>query len=410
MLANKKPPVKMKIIYSLLILLSSISCLAQIKYEKGYFIDNDDRRIECFILSDSPKDNPTRIKYKISEEDEFLVAQISELKEFGVSKARYLRATVQLDKSSQNLKELTISRNPEWVELEIFLKVVVDGKADLFYYSGEELVLFFYRIDNSPIEQLIYKQYLTSNDKTNTTVTDQQKMTTTSFLYAAENHTYINQLNTQVTCNKLPLATLKNIKYSGDQLSKYFIKYNKCVEADFISYDDYFKNEFHLSLKPGMDYSTLKVDSYFGLVEDFPERQLSFRVGAEAEFTLPFKKGKWAVLVEPAYQSYNSTSKVQIDYKSIEIALGGRHYFFLGNDSKLFINIAGVIDLPIIYSIKFSNGQTFESKTIKGNYAVGLGYSYKKFSVEGRYYSLRTGVDETSLYYIDFKKSSLIIV
>ncbi len=53
-------------------LCSGISCFSQIKYERGYFIDNNDKKTQCFILNDEPKDNPTKIKYKLDIEDDFL--------------------------------------------------------------------------------------------------------------------------------------------------------------------------------------------------------------------------------------------------------------------------------------------------------------------------------------------------
>lgn len=392
-------------------LCSGISCFSQIRYERGYFIDNNDKKTQCFILNDEPKDNPTKIKYKLDIENDFLVSSLAEIKEFDVSGNKYIRSNVQLDKSSQDIKKLSDSRVPEWVDRQVFLKVIVDGKADLFYYSGEQLVLFFFRVDDLPIEQLVYKDYSTNASKSIVVPSADQKLKpgTTTFSNIATNLTYINQLNTTVSCKNLPQATFKNIQYKGDALTRYFIKFNKCVGVEFVSHENNFKNKFHLSFRPGVDFSTARIDSYFGLIKEFPSRTPRFRVGAEAEFTLPFKKGKWGIILEPTYQSYGFESFPQLNYKSIEIPFGLRHYFFLGENSKIFINGAAVFDFPLVYSIEFKNATTFNSKTIKTNFAVGLGYSYKKYSIEGRYYSLRTGFDETSIYYFDFVKSSIIV-
>lgn len=40
---------------------------AQINFEKGYFISNDNEKIECLIKSIDWKNNPTEFKYKLNE-------------------------------------------------------------------------------------------------------------------------------------------------------------------------------------------------------------------------------------------------------------------------------------------------------------------------------------------------------
>ena len=392
----------------LLLAFSSFCAFSQIKYEKGYFIDNGDKRVDCFILNDQPKNNPTVVKYKIGIEDDFLSASITEVKEFQVSNSRYIRATVQLDKSSQDIKNLSLIRTPDWVERQVFLKVIVDGKADLFYYGDEVLLLFFFRIDDSPIEQLVYKHYLTDQQKSIQPMTDRRKLTTTVGISMNTNFTYINQLNTQVSCENAHPATIKFTPYRAEELAKYFINYNKCIGSTFTSFEDSFSDKIHFSLRPGVDFSRAWIIDYAGDSKDF-SLESSFRIGGEAEFILPFKNGKWGFILEPTYQSYHSKSSLEMKYRSIEIPLGFRHYFFLGETSRIFVNGSLVIDFPLQHSVTFKNGTSAQTTTLKVNLAVGLGYNYKRLSVEGRYYTLRSGVDETGLFTFDFKKSSIII-
>ena len=59
----------MKIItltYSLLFL--SFIGFTQIRFEKGYFITNYGKRIDCFIKDIDWKNNPTKFDYKLNEE------------------------------------------------------------------------------------------------------------------------------------------------------------------------------------------------------------------------------------------------------------------------------------------------------------------------------------------------------
>ena len=67
------------------------------------------------------------------------------------------------------------------------------------------------------------------------------------------------------------------------------------------------------------------------------------RFGVETEFILAFNKNKWGVTIEPTYQYYKSEKKpsdveAKLNYTSVEIPIGIRHYFYLSEKSKIFIN------------------------------------------------------------------------
>jgi len=67
-----------------------------------------------------------------------------------------------------------------------------------------------------------------------------------------------------------------------------------------------------------------------------------------------------------------------------------RHYFYLNDKSKLFVNVSFVYDFELKSSIKFlRNNNTLisdlEIKT-KVNLALGMGYKYNnRYSIEIRY-------------------------
>lgn len=385
--------------YTLLFsLFVSFHSQAQIVFEPGYFIDSNGKRVECLIKNEDWLRTPSSITYKLASAGEPIVLDKSEMKEFAVRHNKYVRATVEVDTSSQNMKRLSSSRRPLWDSQDVLLKVLVEGKASLYYYDRNELVLFFYNVNNAPIRQLEYKTYL-SKDKT------------TDDLTAGQNLTYIKQLEADVTCgDEAKKLSRFSAKYRQDYLVGYFKRYNQCSGSDFILYkkDTSKEKNFHLLITPGASLAAGKVEGIFYGDQDFPSRKITMRLGVQAEFILPFNNNKWSLFLEPTYQSYEADGPVSITYSSIETAFGLRHYFYLNNDLKLFLNAAAVADLPLEYSAKWGNTQA-TSKRLKYNFAPGIGLAYKRLSVEGRYYTLRTGFDTSGFYTFDFVKSSIIL-
>ncbi len=138
---------------------------AQVKFEKGYYIDNAGNRVECFIKNVDKENNPTDFMYKMSEEAGAEKLTIDDVSEFGSdNQYKYIRAIVDVDKSSPDIKSLFSVKDPEFVIDTIFLKVLVEGKASLFSYYNYPLKRYFYTFKDNSIEQLIYKKYLMAHD------------------------------------------------------------------------------------------------------------------------------------------------------------------------------------------------------------------------------------------------------
>tara|TARA_R110002049_G_scaffold248552_1_gene423036 strand:+ start:964 stop:1344 length:381 start_codon:yes stop_codon:yes gene_type:complete len=101
---------------------------------------------------------------------------------------------------------------------------------------------------------------------------------------------------------------------------------------------------------------------------------------------MPFNRSKWAIIVEPTYQSYKvkgDVSRRSIDYSSIELPIGIRHYMFINEKSKIFLNGSYIVD--------FSNGKALNLE-IKSSGNLGFGVGYKrndKLSLEFRYHTSR---------------------
>lgn len=377
---------KQILITAAITLFISLSCYSQTTYQSGYFINNNDEKIECLIKNENWTNNPTTITVKYSENEKPTKKFIESVKEFGINEEiKYERATVHIDKSSESLDALDTNRNPAFKEEQVFLNVLVEGKASLYSYEGRSFQKFFFKIEDSNIEQLIFKKYLRENNQ------------------IAENNYYKQQLLHNLKCPDISTKEIQNLKYRANNLAHLFIKYNKCSNAPFSSYsvdDNKITSKFYL--KAGVKNSSLEIKYTESRTGDTDfDNQLGFRIGVEAEFLLPFKNDKWSVLVEPTYQYFVSRKEEgiftsEVNYHSIEVPLGVRHYMVLDENSRLFINGLLITDFDLDSKFKFKRPNSTLDKTtgldIKSgiNLGLGLGYNYnRKFSAELRYHTDR---------------------
>ena len=132
---------------------TSINFYAQITFQRGYFINNADERIECLIKNIDWRNNPDSFEYKLAETGELIIASIKSVKEFAIKgSAKYIRANVMIDRSSEVLGKLSSDRNPVFIDEQLFLKVLIEGEANLYFYKDQNLNRYFYNVKNSSIE------------------------------------------------------------------------------------------------------------------------------------------------------------------------------------------------------------------------------------------------------------------
>jgi hypothetical protein len=373
----------------LVIALISIACLeafSQINFEKGYFIDESNQKNECLIKNEGWRSNPTEFEYKLSEEDMVQNATIETVKEFGIyNVAKYIRVKTNLDRSPDLLDDMKSERNPIFQEELLFLKVLIEGQASLFLYVDGPLVRFFYQQNDSLITQLVYKRYLADD-----------------IVY--KNNDFQQQLLQQLQCDDIKINDLKYLKYDRKHLERIFTKYNECSGSEYTNHQPKQKKDlFNLTIRPGINYSSLELENL-----NSDSRSVDFgssvgvRFGIEAEYILPFHQSKWSLIIEPTYQSFEAddsqeTSSVsggvrvsKVDYTSIELPLGVRHYFYLNDKSKLFANISYIFDFDDNSTVEFlrEDDSVISSLDIKAkrNFALGVGYNYNdRLCFEVRY-------------------------
>ncbi len=369
-----------------LITISSIELYSQIIFENGYFINESNEKIECLVKNVDWINNPTEFEYKLSPNDTVQKATLQTVKEFGINNfSKYIRAKTNIDRSSNQLDKMSSERNPNFQEEVLFLKVLIEGQASLFIYIDGNLTRFFYKLNDSEIIQLVYKRYLVDP----------------KILY---NDYFKQQLFLELKCEGIQLNDLEHLRYDRRDIERLFIKYHECTSSNYISFESKQKKDlFNLTIRPGLNYSSLEIqNSMTGSRDTDFGNSIGIKFGIETEFILPFNKNKWSVIIEPTYQYYQSeqseeTSSVsggilvsKVDYRSIELPVGVRHYFYLNDRSKLFINLSYVFDIPINSSIKFlrNDDSVLSGVEIKSsrNLALGIGYKYRdRYSIEIRY-------------------------
>ena len=395
----------------LIILAFGINGYSQIIFEKGYLINNSNEKIECLIKNNDWKNNPETFEYKLSENSEPAIADVKSAKEFGIySISKYIRSNVKIDKSKENLDDLSYDKEPTYVEEVLFLKVLVEGKSNLYYYVNGNLQRFYYNTDSSAIEPLVYKKYLVSEN------------------VVEENNQFKRQLWADLKCPTIGINKVENLHYKKNSILNFFMEYNKCSNSNFTRYDGKVKKDLvNLTLRAHLNNSSayIRNTAYTrNSTADFGSKS-TLGFGIEAEYIFPFNKNKWSIFVEPTYQNFKAeiitddffvaTKKLisNINYSSIEVPLGIRHYLFLNKNSKLFINASYVFDFNLKSSIEIRrDDNTYYNSLLVStlnNTSFGIGYKFKdKYSIETRYQTSRTLLSDYLFWDSSYTTASLI--
>jgi hypothetical protein len=383
--------------------LLTIPAFGQIKFEKGYIIDNNNRKVECLIKNSDWKNNPKEFDYKLSDTDSPKKGNLTTIKEFSVPGVmKFIRVDTKIDRSPMDASALSDSINPDWSSERLFLKVLVEGKATLYFYQEDLIRRFFYTVDNSPIQQLIYKEYMTND-------IDHHYKTNLKF------H---QQLWNDVKCTNTTMQTVERINYDRAELEKYFKKYNDCEGIAFVDYDNNKeRHNFNLRITPGINYSSLSVSNQLESRKAEFKSQLNYRIGLEAEFILPFNRNSWGITIEPNFQNfkqqYNSLVNNTVEMNTLEFPVGIRRYFFINDKFKMFLDAQGTI-LGLNFNSKFNTQTSYYSLPVqidKTAYSIsfGGGLEYSGFNAEIRYYTTTSVLTDYLNWDSEYRRVAFII-
>lgn len=393
--------------FYLTFLLFSFSAFSQTSFTPGYLIKTNGVKVNCFIKNEDWRGSPRTFEYKLEENGEIKIGTIDNIDEFGAGKFfKYIKATVEIDQSSDKVGNLNDVRNPVLKEETLFLKTLAEGNASLYTTEKENKKYFFFKIESEKIQPLIYKKYMATPTRMGT------------------NEYYKQQLATTLNCDNLLESHFENLEYKKNKLLRIIVDYNSCKNSETILYvKENHKSTFNLCIRPGATYTSFSLQQIGDEKIDFGNKA-GFRIGLEVEYILPFNNNKWSLFFEPTYQYYDSekevvyvdyysfqkTTLISVEYNSIELPLGGRYYLFPNKNSAFFIDAAILIDVPIMDSKIVSSNESSYDLNIKNRTALafGIGFKFKnKYSLQARFYTTSSLID---YYYRDseYKTFSLI--
>lgn len=408
----------------LIFLLCVQTTLGQIDYQKGYFIDNEGIKTECYIYNRDWNNNPESFKFRFAEKGIVYTGDILSFKEVGIyDEAKYIRASVKIDRSGDIVNKLRLGYSPVWTDETIFLKVIVEGKASLYHYSDKLVKKFFYSIGDTSINQLVYKRYLLPD---NTAMADPDYQ----YIYMGRNkpnigtnRDYLKQLWLDIRCpENMPV---KNVEYDISDLSKYFRDYNVCIGEDYKEYkSNSEKLFFHLSVVAGLRISSLSILNTAYINTLYSNRNTTFSTkpvfsaSLAAELVLPFNKNKWALLCEPTFQYYNDektltrplseTETAIIRFKSIEFPMGVKYYCYLENGFRLSFAALVIPSQSLNFNsyLAFGDNDPLDINPA-ANFSFGSGIDFKKFSLELRYNTNRHLMLDYAFWHTNYQSLSL---
>jgi hypothetical protein len=384
---------------------SNQNCFSQIVFSKGYLITNDGLKTVCLIKNNDWLDSPKAIQYKLNESSDIKTKVVDSIKEFCVDNfSRYVKATVKIDRSPAKLNSLNNRKNPEWSEETLLLKELICGKASLWEYTGSERDWYFYSIDNSLPEQLVFKEYR-----------NEEKL--------LENNAFRQQLFIYIQNEVTKKVDIPKLKYNKKSLTEYFKLYNSMysVSADLKK----LKREIlNVKVSGSVNYSSLSVMNSKLDSKSFNfDNKFNWMAGFEFEYFLPFNRNTWSLIMTPTYEHiYNNKtidSKLTdiliksetrtFDIYSINFPIGGRYTKYLKNDSKYYIDLCYApftVEFKSMFKYSAGSENNFKEGT---NVIVGAGYTYKKLGVEIKYHSSRELLSNYSLWSTNYPKVSLSV-
>ena len=398
----------------LILFLIATATFGQMEFEKGYLITSDSQRKECLIKNEEWKNNPTEFTYKLSKSASPETGDLKSVKEFSITNTcKYVNANVKIDLQTKPAISAKNEVIPVWTRENLFLKVLLEGKANLYSYDFNKVKRFFYSLNDTSVIQLTYLEALDG-------------------FTLIKNTGYHQQLWSGVKAPNATMNSIKAITYTEKDLSAYFREYNSSFGGSSTELAKAKRKPyFNLKLTPGLNSSGVEMNTVVSnkIVDKKYEQdninfgnQLNFRMGLEAELILPFNKYHWGILFEPTYQSFSGEAPgtyglSSISYQTIEFPIGLRYYFPVNENSRVFLNgflIPGfVIDInsSISYYFKDSSSPYIKTPDIESatSAALGAGVEFKKFSLETRYYTNRNLLANRSLEYADYSRFSVVL-
>ncbi|MCK0124447.1 PorT family protein [Gelidibacter sp. F2691] len=322
----------------LFFLLCFVNFYGQSHFVEGTIIKKDSTEANGLINDQLMRTNFGEIQFKTG--DEIVTYTPNDILGFRYKDNVYVSRMVKLDVTNQNLQMMTKGDESKFENRQIFLNVLVAGKASLYEYYDNRFH-FFIEI-NDEITELINRNYLADIDET----AERLKGTKLSTY-----RKYVGQLKLYFSdCNSI---TIGDLKYDNKELQKLFNAYNECVSTGSTLSKNIKNDKIDFYGLVGMAFSTFNVNINSGVLNGMENQSISYPVfGVALDFHLREKSRRWSVLTELMYSSFSDNVKF-----SRPINTGGSN---LKTESELDYQLSTLRMMPAIKYRITSTGSLFD--------------------------------------------------
>jgi hypothetical protein len=329
---------------TLILCLTALSTFAQTNdsqltgFEMGTVVLDNNTQLDVLIKVEKWNLSPTEVVIRQSEDASSEILKLEDVKSFYIPRfVKFLRDTIQYDISGMKKRTMLGKRDPFYEQRVVFLRVLVEGEASLYSYRTPIKEQFYFDKPDAELTHLVSKRYLASPNR------------------IAINNRYQQQLYTELRCGDVEMSDMVRINYEIDDLTKYFLSYNKCKGSEAVSFHRVdSQGEINVYFSGGLGISNLTYSRRGASIIN--SREVKFGniahllINAGIEWELPFNSKGWSLLGDLGYYTFSSekeysygptsTSRVTFETSILNIMAELRKYFGTKTDYSFFGGLA----------------------------------------------------------------------
>ncbi|MFC6861631.1 hypothetical protein [Zunongwangia atlantica] len=362
----------------LLIILIGIPLYSQDKLDNGEIVFNSGKTLNVLIQNKDWVYTPRSFRIKNRYEDAFQVIPSDSVKKLTVGKFQFVRAIVDFDTSSDDIKNISTNKNPNFKKTSILLRVILKGAGSLYSFERPDVTRYFYSIRSmDSIKQLIYKRYRSTGQ------------------LVKENQHYKQQLYLDINCSNNDIHFYNYVDYKKKDLIDVFKRYNQCKNVNYELLSSKEKSNSFITIFPeiGISHGALRVNS--GLNAGDTEINLTTpKIGVNFEYVFSGGYNKWSVLLKTSYESAsiskeifdNYSADLKIDYNALTFYPALNYYFYPTHKTKFFLNAGIEYNLHVNSKVMFLNTNraidpVLDNPQSSVGLGVGSGIQHKGFMI-----------------------------
>lgn len=387
----------MKNFLILLMLLFTINGFSQNGYVNGYVVKNSGDTLRGQIYFPGWDITPGKIQFRQANaaEEQFSASQLKMFSISGID--NYISGFVTLDASPVNDGSLLTVDSSILHTDSIFLRVVVNGSASLYYYRSGDQKQHFLIGKNNAINELIYHRYNVMQN---------------GLQYVREDRKFIGQLTYYLSDCPEMKNSFDNLKYSESSLQPLFVTYANCKGSNntFIAKQNSISARVGVLAGASFSSVTFKGDGFEDIQDASFKTAIGPVFGVKLDFYLIPKNKNYSLYDDLEFQPvsftghssssvgnvifFDNTFRIDADYLFLNTMF---RYYFSQSDWKPFIN-AGIVNAFLVKTNTDSvttvetapsvtttvTDQLFTMHVRESGFEFGAGVMWKKFNIDLR--------------------------